>query len=82
MAPVVLIQEVGPSGPPGSIEQDPIVVDASPSALLLAGGDRRQQYWPDQVYYLQTDDTGHGRPVAGEHRCAQPASLPDEVRAV
>ncbi|NUR03480.1 MAG: hypothetical protein HOY79_45290 [Streptomyces sp.] len=79
-ANVVLIQEAGPSGPPGSYEQTPIIDPVN-------GNRVRHFFWtvgtgPAQVYFLQTDDNG-GTAVGGRVNIAVVTrEVPDEVYIV
>ena len=79
-APVVLIQEAGPSGPPGATEQTPIVTDGNTVRHFLW---RPRLEWLAQVYFLQTNDPTNPRAVGGRVNIAiVTRSVPDEVRVV
>jgi len=83
-ASIVLVQEAGPSGPPGAVQQADIITDGNTVRHYLWGvGTGRAPASLAQVYFLQTDDPTNPRAVGGRVNIAiVTRAVPDEVRVV
>jgi lysophospholipase L1-like esterase len=78
-APIVLIQEAGPSGPPGATEFTPINSNGNVVRHFVWAPGRDTTA---NVYFVQTDDNG-GTAVGGRVNIAiVTRATPDEVRVV